>query len=134
MVIDTSALIEIFIDGPDAKRVKSAMKSARGNRFMSAATLVECHIVVRRRFGEAAERSRNLLDRMIQRYGVAIEAWQEGHAKLAVEAYYKFGKGTGAGLLNFGDCFSYALAKHRDDSLLFVGNDFGRTDVKVAKP
>lgn len=68
---------------------------------------------------------------MIQRYGIAIEGVQEAHARLAVEAYYQFGKGTGAGILNFGDCFSYALAKHRNDSLLFVGNDFNRTDVKV---
>lgn len=98
---------------------------------MSAATLVEAHIVVRRRYANTPDRSRQLLDRMIRDYGIAIESLQEAQAHLAVEAYYKFGKGTGAGLPNFGDCFAYALTKHRDDSLLFVGNDFSRTDIKV---
>jgi ribonuclease VapC len=100
---------------------------------MSAATLVEAHVVVRRRYVQAQDRSRQLLDRMIASYDVAIEAVQEAHAYAAIDAYYKYGKGTGAGLLNFGDCFAYALAKYRNDGLLFIGNDFGRTDVKVVK-
>ena len=133
MVIDTSAIIEIFIDGPEASRLKAAIKPARGNRFMSAATLVEAHVVVKRRFAAVSDRSRQLLDSMINRYGIAVEGLQEAHARFAVDAFYKFGKGTGAGVLNFGDCFAYALAKHRDDGLLFIGNDFNRTDVKVVQ-
>ena len=131
MVIDTSAIIEIFIDGPDAAKLKAVLKPARGHRFMSSATLVEAHIVVKRRFQEAQDLSRQLLDRMIERYGISIESLQEVHARIAIEAYYRFGKGAGGGLLNFGDCFAYALAKHRNDNLLFVGNDFSRTDVKI---
>jgi ribonuclease VapC len=131
MVIDTSAIIEIFIDGPQAAHVKAAWRSARGRRFMSAATLLEAHIVVRRRLATAADRSRQLLDKMIQDYGVAVEAVQESHARIAVEAFHKFGKGAGGGALNFGDCFAYALAKQRNDGLLFIGSDFARTDIKV---
>jgi ribonuclease VapC len=133
MVIDTSAIIEIFIDGSEAAKLKAAMKPARGHRFMSAATFVEAHVVIKRRFSEVHDRSRQLLDKMISGYGIDIEALQEAHARLAIDAYHKFGKGTGAGLLNYGDCFSYALAKHRDDALLFIGNDFSRTDVKIVK-
>ncbi|MGD9814707.1 MAG: type II toxin-antitoxin system VapC family toxin [Hyphomonadaceae bacterium] len=133
MVIDTSALIEIYIDGPLAGRLKAALKPARGRRFMSAASLLEAHIVVRRRFAGASMRSRELLDLMMRQYAIAVEAVQESHAALAVEAYYQFGKGAGAGALNFGDCFAYALAKSRDDELLFVGDDFARTDLKVAQ-
>jgi uncharacterized protein with PIN domain len=87
MVIDTSAIIEIFIDGPAAAQLKAAMKAARGHRFMSAATLVEAHVVVRRRYVQAQDRSRQLLDRMIASYDVAIEAVQEAHAYAAIDAY-----------------------------------------------
>jgi ribonuclease VapC len=131
MVIDTSALIEVFIDGPEAGAVKTAMRGTRGNRFMSSASYVEAHIVIRRRF-LAADRSRQLLDRMIGRYGIAIESLQESHARLAVDAYHKYGKGGGSGVLEFGDCFAYALAKQRNDSLLFIGNDFAQSDIHRA--
>ena len=133
MVVDTSAIIEIFIDGPLAAKMRTALKPARGRRFLSAVSLVEAHVVVRRRFAQASDQSRRLLDDLVQRYAFAVESVQEAHARLAVDAYYRYGKGTGAGVLNFGDCFAYALAKQRDDELLFVGNDFGRTDVKTAK-
>jgi ribonuclease VapC len=130
MVLDTSALIEVFIDGPQADAVKAALRPTRGHRFMSAVTYVEAHIVVRRRF--ASDKSRQLLDRLISRYGIAMAALQESHARLAVEAYHKCGKGGGAGMLEFGDCFPYALAKERNDTLLFIGNDFRQTDVRPA--
>jgi len=129
MVIDTSALIEVYIDGPEAGAVKAALRGTRGHRFMSSASYVEAHIV-RRRFS-GTERSRFLLDRMVARYGIAIEALQEVHARLAVEAYHAFGKGGGTGVLEFGDCFAYALAKQGNDVLLF-GNDFAQTDVRRA--
>lgn len=109
------------------------MKRAKGDRFISAASLLESHIVLRRRYSDHSDRTRTLFDKMVSEYALAIEAVEEAHARLAVEAFHRFGKGTGAGVLNFGDCFSYALAKQRDDELLFVGDDFGRTDVKVAK-
>jgi uncharacterized protein with PIN domain len=74
---------------------------------MSFASYVEAHIVVRRRFA-GTERSRALFDRIVSRYGIAIEALQEAHARLAVEAYHVYGKGGGTGVLEFGDCFAYA--------------------------
>jgi ribonuclease VapC len=98
---------------------------------MSFASYVEAHIVVRRRFA-GTERSRALFDRIASRYGIAIEALQEAHARLAVEAYHVYGKGGGTGVLEFGDCFAYALAKHRNDVLLFLGNDFAQTDIRKA--
>jgi ribonuclease VapC len=131
MVIDTSALLEVYLDGPRASDMKAAIKKARGHRFMSAANY-EAHVVLKRRFAGAQDRSRALLDKMIERYAIAIEFVQEAHARLAVDAYYRYGQGAGGGALNFGDCFAYALAKHRDDALLYIGNDFARTDVRRA--
>ncbi len=133
MVIDTSALIEIFISGPEAKEVRAALKTASGHRFMSAASLLEAHIVVRRRFGNGNPGARQLLDRLVGSYAIAIEGIQQSQAELAVEAYYRYGKGGGTGVLNFGDCLAYALAKQRNDTLLFVGNDFSQTDIKIAR-
>lgn len=132
MVVDTSALIEVFLDGSEAGAVKAAIKPSRGHRFMSAASYLEAHIVVRRRFESAQTQSRRLLDELIARYGIAIEGVQDAHARLAVEAYYRFGKGGGSGALNYGDCFSYALAMQRNDVLLFIGKDFHQTDIRPA--
>lgn len=132
MVLDTSAVIEIFIDGPEAALMRAALRPARGRRFMSAANLLEAHIVMRRRHALAAEKTRELLDNLIARYAIAIEAVQESHARLAIEAFGVYGKGAGGGALNFGDCFAYALAKQRNDTLLFVGDDFRRTDIRAA--
>lgn len=75
MVIDTSALIEIFIDGSQARAVKTALRGTRGNRFMSSATYLEAHIVVRRRFA-GVERSRKLLDRLIARYAILLSRYK----------------------------------------------------------
>lgn len=73
-----------------------------------------------------------MLLQIVRRHGFAIESFQEGHASAAMAAFDRYGKGVGGGALNFGDCIAYALAKVRNDSLLFVGDDFRRTDVLAA--
>jgi ribonuclease VapC len=73
------------------------------------------------------------MDEMLEEADIVIEPVTETQARLARAAYRNFGKGTGhPARLNFGDCFSYALAKEMREPLLFKGGDFGQTDVKVA--
>lgn len=71
-------------------------------------------------------------DAFMRRAGITIEPVTEEQALLARQAYADFGQGRHPAGLNFGDCFSYALAKAFQESLLFKGNDFGRTNVEAA--
>jgi ribonuclease VapC len=64
--------------------------------------------------------------------GVTLEPVTLEQGEIAREAFYSFGRGRHSAALNFGDCFAYALAKSRNEKLLFEGNDFGQTDVRVA--
>lgn len=96
----------------------------------SAASVVELGIVLRR---DPTGRRRLAFDELRDAFSVRIEPVTEEQAHLAIDAYDRFGKGTGhAAGLNFGDCFSYALAKAVGEPLLFKGNDFARTDIEAA--
>jgi ribonuclease VapC len=92
--------------------------------------LVEVGLVLRR---DATAPRRAAFDEMLRLFSIKIEPLTEQQAYLALDAYDRFGKGTGhpAGL-NYGDCFSYALAKQTGEALLFKGNDFTRTDLESA--
>lgn len=96
---------------------------------MSSGTLLETSIVLIRKSLESAT---EVLDRLLLDLKIEVVPVTEQQARLAVEAYRRFGKGRHAAALNFGDCFSYALAKHLNEPLLFKGEDFRRTDVLVA--
>lgn len=127
MVIDTSALIAILFDEPDAPQIEVVLEGD-GTRLLSAASLLETSIVVEARYGDAGGRE---LDMLLYKAGVEIVAVTADQIELAREAYRRFGKGRHPAELNFGDCFSYALSKHLGEPLLFKGEDFGRTDVVV---
>jgi ribonuclease VapC len=129
MVIDSSAIIAILFDEPEAQAFLSRMAIADACR-LSAASLVEVGIVLRR---EAAAKRREAFEELLRLFTVQIEPVSEAQAYLALDAYDRFGKGTGhpAGL-NYGDCFSYALAKQSGEPLLFKGNDFTHTDLEAA--
>lgn len=128
MVIDTSAVIAILQAELTAQRLSLAIHAAPAAR-LSAASLVEAGIVVQRRFGDSGERE---LDALLDELGVELIAFTADHSNLARAAFRAFGKGRHPAGLNFGDCFSYALARALGEPLLFVGDDFGRTDVGVA--
>lgn len=96
---------------------------------MSAATVVELGLVMLARFGEAGEREADLL---LHRLGAQVVPVTADHVELARSAYRRFGKGRHPAGLNFGDCFSYALAVGLEVPLLFTGADFARTDLAVA--
>ena len=128
MVIDTSALVAILRAEPAAERLALVIHAAPARRI-SAATLVEVGIVIQRRFGEAGDRE---LDAVLSELDVETLALTADHAAIARGAYRLFGKGRHPAGLNFGDCFSYALSRALGEPLLFVGDDFSRTDVDVA--
>jgi ribonuclease VapC len=128
VVIDTSAVVAILRGELDAPRLLAAL-DAHPVRRLSASTLVELGIVTVARYGEHGERE---VDLFIQRATIDVIPVTVDHAELARAAFRRFGKGRHAAGLNFGDCFSYALAVALDEPLLFVGDDFSRTDIRAA--
>ena len=125
MVIDSSALVGVLLDGPDAALLAAAI-AAGSPRLLSAASLIETSIVVEGRKGEVGGRE---LDLLLYRTNVEIVNVDHGQAELARLAWRRYGRGRHPASLNYGDCFSYALAKSRRLPLLFIGNDFSQTDI-----
>lgn len=128
MVVDTSALIALLGMEAEAARIAAALESDP-SRMMSAATLVEAGIVVESRYGPAGARE---LDLLVAKGGFTVESVTAEQADVAREAWRRYGKGRHSAGLNFGDCFSYALAKIKGEPLLFKGDDFPQTDIAAA--
>ncbi len=129
MILDTSALIAILRDEPEAAAYAKAVARARSRR-VSAVNYVEAAVVIDGSRDPVASRR---FDQFFREAEIAVEPVTEAQARIAREAYRDFGKGSGhpAGL-NFGDCFAYALAKATGEPILFKGDDFGRTDLTTA--
>ena len=127
MVVDTSALIAILFGEPEEETFLRLLLRARG-AAVSAATVLETQIVARRRYGVASDKA---LDGLLYRLNLRLQSVTLEQLEAARDGYRRYGQGTGDGALNFGDCFSYALAKAHDEPLLFKGTDFGRTDVRI---
>jgi ribonuclease VapC len=125
MVIDSSAIIASLCLEPDADRFAEAIQD-HPNRLMSAASPLESAIVIESRFGEAGS---DQLDRLIHTAQIQIEAVTVEQVAAARLAFRSYGKGRHPAGLNYGDCFSYALAKVLDEPLLFKGDDFNQTDI-----
>jgi ribonuclease VapC len=129
MIIDTSALIAILRDEPDAKACALVIERTV-NRRLSAVNFVETALVIDGSRDPVASRR---FDDLIQEAQIIIEPVTEVQARIAREAYRDFGKGSGhPAKLNFGDCFAYALARATGQPLLFKGDDFIHTDVVPA--
>jgi ribonuclease VapC len=129
MVIDSSALIALLLDEPETAGFVAAIASA-SSRLIGAPTYLETAIVMQARSGPATQEK---LDRLLSEIAAEIVPFTHEQAILAITAYRQYGRGSGhpAGL-NFGDCFTYALAKLRHEPVLFKGNDFSRTDLRIA--
>jgi ribonuclease VapC len=125
MVIDTSALLAILQDEPERRAYNEAIEAA-DSRSLSVASLVEISIVIETRYGAEGVRH---LDRFIDRASVKVVAVDAEQGKLARQAFSRFGKGRHPAGLNFGDCFSYALAQAFGEPLLYKGAAFSQTDV-----
>jgi len=131
VIVDASALLAVLLDEPEAEAMARAIATAE-IVVLSAATYVEAAIVV------DSARSRTLatqLDTILTREGIQIEPVTVDQARIAREPYRRYGRGSGhRARLNFGDCFAHALAKARDEPLLFKGDDFSHTDIEAAGP
>lgn len=127
MVIDTSAVFAILNDEPEAELFTEAIAKDTV-RLMSRGTALEIFLLVRARKGEAGIL---VLEKFLAEAKIEIRDFDESQFKKAVYAFENYGKGMSKpGKLNFGDCFSYALAKETGEPLLFKGNDFSQTDIE----
>ncbi|MDO5697105.1 MAG: type II toxin-antitoxin system VapC family toxin [Dermatophilus congolensis] len=128
MIVDSSAIIAILWDETDGARLTEVILNAPDPR-MSAASFIECGVVIDRRGGPASE-ARFL--QIFGELGIGLEPVTIEQSRIGREAHRRFGAGSGhPARLNFGDCFSYALSAATGKPLLFKGRDFGATDVSV---
>jgi ribonuclease VapC len=125
MVIDTSAIVAIALNEPDAAELEVRIADDPV-RLISAAIVLEATIVLETRLGDAGGRE---FDLWLLKIGAEIVPVDAEQADAARRAWRRFGKGRHAAALNYGDCFSYALALTRGEPLLFKGEDFAKTDV-----
>ncbi len=125
-VIDTSALMAILQDEPERRAFNEAIEAAE-TRSLSVASFVETSMIVESRFGSEGVRD---LDLFISKAEIELVAVDAEQAHVARQAFRRFGKGRHAAGLNFGDCFSYALAFVLSEPLLYKGADFGRCDIE----
>jgi ribonuclease VapC len=122
IAVDTSAIVEKLIEGPHADAVGDTLATA-GRVFVTSAARVETALVMMGRFGW----DRATFDRAWQALGLEEVVVDSSLAALAIDAFEAWGKGRASAALNFGDCFSHALAIARGAPLLFIGNDFSQT-------
>ncbi len=128
MIVDSSALLAILLDEPEADRLSVAIGTAVEPRI-SAANWFEAAMVADNREGG---RIRQAFDELTARLSIVIVPLDAQMAAVARDAHRRFGRNQHSAGLNFGDCFAYALASVTDQPLLFKGADFGQTDIQAA--
>jgi ribonuclease VapC len=125
MIVDTSALVAIVFKEPGCDELVRKLSEAE-SLGIGTPTLAETGIVLSARLQGGGK---TILARLCQELGLVQIPFGDAHWREAVDAYERFGRGRHAARLNFGDCMSYATAKLAGQPLLFVGDDFGRTDI-----
>lgn len=128
MILDSSAAVSVILREKGYTRLVDAMKGA-SDLSIGAPTLFETDIVVMRRFDL---RGRSLVTRFLRQNEVGVVSFDHHHWSLAAEAFMRYGKGRHPARLNYGDCMTYAMARHADRPLLCVGDDFAKTDLPLA--
>ncbi len=127
IVVDTSAIIGIALDEQDAGPLLSAI-SAADEALISAPTALELEIVLRGKTGPNGPSAKRVLEDLV----IDIMPFSAEHLVEAIAAFNRYGRGRHPAALNFGDCFSYGLAKTMGAPLLFKGDDFAQTDIRSA--
>jgi ribonuclease VapC len=127
MVIDTSAILAILFGEPEAEVFIRAIADDQ-KRLVSAFTVLEASVVLMVRKGAAAVCE---LDLFLHSAGMTVVSFDPDQARIARSAYETFGKGRHPAALNLGDCCSYALAHSSGEALLFKGNDFSKSDIRI---
>lgn len=129
MIVDSSAIVAILKQEPDW-RIFAASLDASEEISLSAGTYLEISVVIGRLNDPVMNRQ---IDELIEEFSILIEPFTEEQARIARQAYRDFGKGSGhRANLNFGDCFTYALARVKREPLLYKGDDFVHTDLRSA--
>ena len=128
MIVDTSALLAILRAESESRGFAEAIDAA-SRPTLSVVSFVEASMVLDVRHGPAG---RDRLDRLLRESRMELAPVDSEQAQIAREAFRDFGRGRHSARLNFGDCFSYALARQRGEPLLFKGDDFARTDIRPA--
>jgi len=127
MVIDTSALLAIFLDEFERSQFLNLILQS-GKRLISAASVLETGIVLESKRGEAAGRE---FDLFVVRANLEVVVVDPEQIEIARSAWRAYGKGRHPAALNFGDCFTYALAKSVGEPVLAKGRDFALTDIQL---
>ena len=128
MIVDASAFLAILLDEPEASQMEDKILMTAGP-VMSPVNYLEAALRVD---GLGSEYKSRKFDELFAQLAIAIAPTNIEQAKFAREAYKRYGKGNHPAKLNLGDCFAYALAKARNEPLLFKGDDFGKTDIEAA--
>ncbi|WP_322885967.1 type II toxin-antitoxin system VapC family toxin (plasmid) [Sinorhizobium medicae] len=128
MVIDTSVIVAILRNEPEAAKLERALV-ANPVRLVPATCVLEARMVLVSRRGEHALAE---IDLWLSKIEADIISVDSDLVDLATQAWLIYGKGRHPAALNFADCFSYALAKRADEPLLFIGKDFLQTDIEAA--
>lgn len=128
MIIDSSAAVSVMLGEVGYEEIERKMQQA-GLLSIGAPTLFETGLVMMKRRGEPGRVAVSLFREDLD---IAVIPFGEAHREAAVEAFSRFGKGRHPAALNYGDCMTYATARVADRPLLFVGDDFARTDIEAA--
>ena len=128
MIVDSSALVAVTFAEPGYQELIAKLAGAP-SAGIGTPTLAETGLVLASRLGRD---SRDLVIRLLAEFGIEEIPFGDQHWREAIDAYLRFGRGRHKARLNFGDCLTYAVARLANEPLLFVGNDFPETDLKLA--
>jgi ribonuclease VapC len=128
MVLDSSVIVAVLIGEPGFDELERKIVDAEAV-VIGAPTLFETTMVMSR---VGIDSGRALLANFIKNVRVTVVPFDTHHAEVAIEAFREFGKGRHPARLNYGDCMTYATARVAGEPLLFIGNDFARTDIAAA--
>lgn len=128
MILDSSAIVAMLTKEPGSEILIEKVLG-RARKGVGTPTLAETGIVLSSRIGSDSEL---LLAGFLRELDISVVPFGESHWRAAVDAFQRYGKGRHPARLNFGDCLTYATAKLSGQPLLFVGEDFARTDLRVA--
>jgi ribonuclease VapC len=128
LILDSSAVMAVLFGEQGHERLEEAMEAAEV-LGIGAPTLFETSMVSVGAFGLHGQA---LVSSFVERWHLVVAPFDDRHRRVAADAFVRYGKGRHPAALNFGDCMSYAAAKVADAPLLFVGEDFAKTDVAVA--